>query len=391
MHHARQMTRRTFLHRSVMASSLALSSLLTSSLTAGLSACSSATEPAGVVDTLHTRARERGLYYGAAVQYNVLEQDTLYREAIQHECSMIVAESEMKWNALRPSPTTFTFGAADGIMEFARRHNLLVRGHALCWYLDIPSWLLEQGRLTAAQAERFLVEHIQTVVGRYRGRIHSWDVVNEGIEPDERLPNSLRGGFWYNALGERYIDIAFRAAAAADPQARLTYNDFGLEYADGKSQAKRAAVLNLIRRLQSRNVPIHALGLQAHLTFEGVQRLFDASSFRAFLQQVAALGVHVYITELDIADTDLPFTIVQRDRFIAQAYSDVLTAALESPAVRAVLTWGITDKYTWLAQSAPRRDGNAVRPLPLDSAFRRKAAWSAMADAFTQAAPRLVV
>jgi endo-1,4-beta-xylanase len=232
-----------------------------------------------------------------------------------------------------------------------------------------------------------MLEHITKVAGHYAGRIHSWDVVNEAVFPKHGRSDGLRNTPWLEFLGPNYIDIAFRAAVAADPQALLVYNDYGMEYDTPKDEAKRTAVLKLLERLRSQGTPVQALGIQAHLW--GGETRFNPRKLKAFLAEVAGLGLKILITELDVTDKHLPSDINLRDRLVAEIYQDYLSVVLDEPAVIAVITWGLSDRYTWLSQQQPRQDGQPVRPLPLDAQMRRKQAWKAIARAFDQAPARI--
>jgi endo-1,4-beta-xylanase len=216
--------------------------------------------------------------------------------------------------------------------------------------------------------------------------MHSWDVVNEAIAVEDGRPDGLRKTPWLDLLGPNYIDLAFRLAAQADPQALLVYNDYGLEYDTPQDEAKRAAVLKLLERLKSQGTPIHAFGMQSHLS--GHETKFNPQKLRKFLGDVASLGLKIMITELDAIDEKLPLNIAVRDRIIAGAYEDYLSAALDEKAVIAVITWGLSDRYTWLSEFKPRKDRAAVRPLPFDRNFNRKLAWNAIARAFDRAPKR---
>jgi endo-1,4-beta-xylanase len=190
--------------------------------------------------------------------------------------------------------------------------------------------------------------------------MHSWDVVNEAIAVYEGQPLGLRKTPWSELLGPDYIEIAFRAAAKADPKALLVYNDYGLEYDTPEDEAKRTAVLKLLKHLKSKGVPIQALGIQSHL--EG--------------------------HELDVNDQKLPANPAVRDRIVAAIYEDYLSAALSEKAVTTVVVWGITDRISWLSTKNPRADGAALRPLPLDANFKPKLVWNAIARAFDRAPKR---
>jgi endo-1,4-beta-xylanase len=338
---------------------------------------------------LRLRASEKNMFFGAASSSARLRSDMAYRAAMSQECGIITPEYEMKWDRLRPNPNSYYFADADEIVDFARQSGALVHGHTLCWHRSLPSWF--SSVVTPANAERYLREHIAAVVGRYRGQIHSWDVVNEVVEPFDNQPNHLRNSPWYWHLGERYIEIAFREAAAADPSAMLVYNEYGVEFDD---DARRSAILGVIRRLQANAVPIHALGIQGHMrAADGQKFQANMNSFRRFLNDVAALGLKIIITEFDCDDRALPANIQQRDEGVGRMYGDYCSVVMNNPAVIGFITWGISDKYTELNASARRPDGQNQRPLPLDAAMQRKNAWYALEWWFSQTsvrAPRVV-
>jgi endo-1,4-beta-xylanase len=337
--------------------------------------------------SLKERAAAKGVIYGSAIKYPDLSNKKL-AVMIAHECKMLVPEWEFKWTAgsatLRPGFDQFDFTAADRMASFAKTHNLLLRGHTLVWHESLPRWF--EKTVTSKNAEQLLTNHIQTVVGHYAGKIHSWDVVNEAVEPRERRSDNLRISPWLKLLGPNYIDLAFRLTAAADPQALLVYNDYGLDYDTPEDEAKRNAVLKLLRQLKSQRTPIHALGIQAHLS-PGNHR-FNPKKLKKFLRDVANLGLKIMITEMDVADKYLPFDVKMRDRIIAATYEDYLSVVLSEPAVISVVTWGLSDRYTWLNESNPRRDRAAIRPLPFDRNFQPKLAWNAIARAFDRAPKR---
>jgi endo-1,4-beta-xylanase len=340
---------------------------------------------------LKERAMAKGLIYGAAVRYDQLFSDHEFAARLVQESNMLVPEWELKWFAgnalLRPNHNEFDFTAADGMADFAKAHNLLFRGHALIWHESLPGWFQEF--VNHQNAHQILINHIEKVVSHYAGRIHSWDVVNEAIAYDPRKSqraDSLRLTPWLKFLGPDYIDLAFRTAAAADPEALLVYNDFGMDYDTARDEAKRTAVLKLLKHSKSRGTPIHALGIQAHL--QGDSADFNPHKLQRFLRDVAALDLKILITELDVVDKKLPPAIEVRDRIVASAYEDYLSVVLNEPAVIAVITWGLSDRYTYLSEFLPRSDGKPVRPLPLDINLKRKLAWNAMARAFNHAPKR---
>jgi endo-1,4-beta-xylanase len=335
------------------------------------------------VESLKKRAARKGLIYGADCGSLSLQSAPELQTAVVKECAMLVP-GFLKWDAVRPTADSFNFTRGDWYVKFAEKNRMLLRGHTLVWYLALPPWFKET--VNQQNALQFLDRHIQQVVRRYAGKMHSWDVVNEAIAIEDGRPDGLRKMPWLDLLGPDYIDLAFRLAAQADPQALLVYNDYGLEYDTPQDEAKRVAVLKLLERLKSQGTPIHAFGMQSHLS--GHETKFNPQKLRKFLGDVASLGLKIMITELDAIDEKLPRNVAVRDRIIAGAYEDYLSAVLDEKAVIAVITWGLSDRYTWLSEFKPRKDRAAVRPLPLDRNFNRKLAWNAIARAFDRAPKR---
>ena len=320
-------------------------------------------------------AASNNLLYGAATRYSVLRQDEDFARRFVEECAILVSENDFKWYKLRPTPQGFDFTKADWLANFAETHDLKLRGHTLVWYKYLPDWFAaEVNRINAAD---YLTEHITTVVERYAGKIHSWDVVNEAIEPKDGRDDGLRISPWLEYLGEEYIELAFKTAAAADPQALLTYNDYDLAYDTPEQEARRTATLKLLERLKDKDVPVQALGMQAHL-YAGSDR-FNAKKLQRFMQNVADLGLKIIVSELDVVDRGLEAATIFRDRAVAKIYREYLEIVLTQPAVIGVITWGLSDRYTWLKKFRPRSDGADVRPLPLDSNLDPKLVWQTLA------------
>ena len=335
---------------------------------------------------LSKRAAAKGLIYGAATQHQFLSSNPQFATYFAQECKILVTENGLLWNEMRPSPDRFDFSVGDRLATFAKTRGLLLGGCHLVWHNNLPDWFKQT--VNRENAEQFLVKHINTVVKHYAGKMHYWVVVNEAIESTDGRSDGLRKSPWLEFLGPDYIDLAFRVAAKADPQALLVYNDYGLDYDRGYDEARRTAVLRLLERLKSKGTPIHAFGMQAHLL--GDESSFNASKLKAFLRNVAGLGLKILITEMDVTDQKLPLDVVVRDRIVAKAYEDYLSVVLAEPAVIAVITWGLSDRYTWLSWFRPRADKAQVRPLPLDLDLRRKLAWNAISRAFDGAPKREV-
>jgi endo-1,4-beta-xylanase len=341
---------------------------------------------------LWRRAAARGLLYGVAAGAGGL-RDEPYAAALAAEAAMIVPEAELKWPLLRPDLERFRFTGADRLASFAAEQRLLLRGHTLVWgdRFFAPGVLR---RLEAApDPERLLVEHVRTVAGRYAGRMYAWDVVNEALARSRRPtpPRPLEPGWvWHRRLGSGFVDTAFRAAAEADPRALLAFNETGFELGrtDPDAPARREAVLSLLAGLRARGVPVHALGIEAHLDAAAFPSGFDPDGYREFLADAARLGLTLMVSELDVSDAAVGGDVARRDQAVAATYADYLAVALDERAVAAVGTWGLTDRYSWLHAKARRTDRRALRPLPLDAGLRRKPAWAAMAAAFDQAPER---
>ena len=345
-------------------------------------------------DSLRAHAAARGMYYGAAVVPELLDVDGFaagktsdgYTLLVAEQANILVAENAMKWEALRPAPATFDFTQADKMMRFASLAGQRVRGHNLCWHEANPAWL--KTTATRANARELLVNHIQTVAGRYRGRIHSWDVVNEAIEPKDGRGDGLRKSPWLELIGPDYVELAYKTAAQADPEAKLTYNDYGFELDTTEATTKRAYILMLLRRFKARGVPIHAVGIQSHLQATPPQ---PGAGLVAFIREARALGLEAYVTELDVNTHNLPGGPELQDAAVAKVYGDYLRLVLPEPNVTALLTWGITSAHTYMniAQEpwVRRPDGARQRPLPFDDNFKPTSAFFALRDAIVAARP----
>ena len=329
--------------------------------------------------SLKRLAAHRGLLFGCAVEPEAMDRDSAYADLVRRQCAMLTPENAMKWNALRPAADQFDFARADRVVALADAQDAQIHGHCLCWHEAMPDWL--KAALTPDNARDLLESHIRLVAGRYAGRMHSWDVVNEPVERNDHRPDGLRKSPWLEAIGPDYIELAFRWAHEADPSARLDLSDYGLEY-DGVPWMveKRATVLTLLRGLIQRGAPIHALAIQGHLW--GTLPASFGPGLGDFVSRVADLGLEIYVTELDVSDEKLPGDPASRDAVVGGLYRAFLDRMLRHPAVKLVGTWGLSDKYTSKSFFYPRADRQPVRPLPFDAEFRPKPAAYAMADAF---------
>ncbi len=346
----------------------------------------------GGPNSLRAHAAARGRLFGVAVNPAILDVETLaaghmtdrYTLLVATQASIVVAENAMKWAALRPTSGAYDFSQADRLMQFAAVAHQLVRGHNLCWHQGLPPWFKETA--TKENARALLTEHIKTVAGRYRGQIHSWDVVNEAIEPADQRPDGLRKSPWLDLVGPDYIELAFRTASEADPQAKLTYNEFGIELDTPVQREKRSQLLLLLRRLKARGVPVHAVGVQSHLQAESPQ---PGAGLQGFIREAAKMDLEVYITEMDVNTRNLAVGQLEQDAAVAKVYTDYLNLVLAEPNVPVVLTWGITDALSWLndpdRSEFKRQDGSPHRPLPFDDNLKPTPAFQALRAALDAA------
>ncbi|HXE36418.1 MAG TPA: endo-1,4-beta-xylanase [Verrucomicrobiae bacterium] len=320
-------------------------------------------------------AHSKGLFFGTAVSDSQLHRPE-FTPLVLDQCSILVAENQMKWRATHPEQDRFDFTQADFFMDFAESHHIPARGHNLCWHEHNPPWL--DSAITQQNAVSLLTTHIQTVVARYKGRIHSWDVLNEAIDPTHKNPQGLRNSLWLQNIGEDYIELAYRIAAKADPAAILTYNDYDIETDATAQDAKREAILAMLQRLIKKGVPIRALGVQSHLrTNEGTPTW---NGLNKFLLEIQKLNLQVFVTELDVDDSAMPADIPERDRQVAQLYRSFLENILRHNSVRAVLTWCLSDRDSWLQNFRPRKDALPQRPLPFDAQLNPKPSFYALHD-----------
>jgi endo-1,4-beta-xylanase len=326
--------------------------------------------------SLRAHGKAHGLMVGCAVSASALVGNPAYGSLIAEQCSIVVAENAMKWGPISPAPGKYDFHEADALMDFAEKNGQKVRGHNLIWHEELPKWF--PGPINKTNARQAMIDHIQTEMRHFAGRIQSWDVVNEGIDPKDGLPHGLRKTPWLELVGDDYIDLAYKTARQADPKALLTYNDYDIEYPD--QEKKRDAVLAMVRRMKATGVPIDAVGVQSHLKADLAP---PGQELQSFVREMAKMNLQVFVTELDVADRKVPGTVRERDAVVAKVYLDYLTMMLAEPNVNVALTWGITDRYTWLNHlpHASRADGKPERALPFDYDYNPTPAFFAERDA----------
>ncbi|MGY1583576.1 endo-1,4-beta-xylanase [Streptomyces sp. MN13] len=327
-------------------------------------------------DRLRVAAPE-GFFVGTAVAGggHHLEQDypdpfthdREYRKILGRQFSSVSPENQMKWEFIHPARDRYDFGAADAIVEFAEKHGQVVRGHTLLWHSQNPQWL-EQGNFSKEELRAILREHITTVVGRYAGRIQQWDVANEIFDGAGNL--RTQENIWIRELGPGIVADAFRWAHAADPEAKLFFNDYGVEGVNAKSDAYHG----LIQDLRAQGVPVHGFSAQAHLS----TRYGFPGDLEANLRRFDALGLETAITELDVR-MDLPESGVPteaQEEQQAEYYQRALSACLAVEGCNSFTIWGFTDKYSWVPVFF---EGEGSATVMTDD-FGRKPAFYALRD-----------
>jgi len=328
-------------------------------------------------------AETKGIKFGSAAAFEHIFDDRAYRSALEKDCAVVVPENEMKWRELQPKPGYFDWRKADLLVEYCEDVSLLCRGHTLLWQEGTPKWVRRK-EYSQSTAE-LLTTHISTVVSRYKGRIFSWDVVNEALGDEDGKGGGLRETFWSQELGLDHVDLAFRTAAEADPNAILTYNENQLTGSDQQTAEKRSALISLVEGMQGRGVPIHAVGIQSHLSS---CNSFDEDTYARFLGDIADLGLQIFLTELDVSDRCFPSEYAVRDENVASLVEAVLTVALENSATKLITTWGLSDRYNWWNDVLDRHDGLPMRSHVYDEAMLRKPVWQSIAGALERAPAR---
>ncbi|MFJ6793698.1 endo-1,4-beta-xylanase [Streptomyces sp. NPDC091268] len=277
--------------------------------------------------TLGAAAAHSGRYFGAAIASGRLG-DSAYTSIAGREFNSVTPENEMKIDATEPQRGQFNFTAGDRVYNWAVQNGKQVRGHTLAWHSQQPGWMQSLGGGTLRQA---MTDHINGVMAHYKGKIAQWDVVNEafadgssGARRDSNLQRS----------GNDWIEVAFRTARAADPAAKLCYNDYNVE---NWAWAKTQAVYAMVRDFKQRGVPIDCVGFQSHFNNDSPYN----SNFRTTLQSFAALGVDVAVTELDIQGAS------------ETTYANVTNDCLAVPRCLGITVWGVRDTDSWRSEQSP--------------------------------------
>jgi endo-1,4-beta-xylanase len=348
--------------------------------------------------SLNALAKAKGMRFGSATSAGPSMSGSFrnpdFAALLKRDCGILVAENEMKWQSLRPNARDYNFAPFDDMVAFAEANDLAIRGHTLMWHRPQwqPGWLEihDFGVRPASEAERLLTTHIKAVTDRYRGRINSYDVVNETVLEDSTLAETAIS----RAIGgtETLVDLAFRTAREQLPNAQLVYNDY-MSWEPG-NEKHRAGVLKLLEGFRKRGVPVDAFGIQSHIRID----TYDPTTgngprqereWRKFIDEVVAMNYTLLLTEFDVNDQALPADIASRDQSVADYAMAYLDIMFDYKQLRDVLAWGLCDRFSWLQGFQPlRADGQQKRPCPYDENYKAKPLYQTLVDAFTAAPAR---
>jgi len=344
--------------------------------------------------TLRQAAAARGIPIGAAAsdgEYgpsNDWLANPQYASVLSTQYDMLEPDNAMKWDVTQPTIDTYIFVPGDTLVAFAQKYGMLVRGHNLCWYQQLPGWLVPSSgtggyasTASEAQMSTLLQNHITAEVTHFAGQVFAWDVVNEAFS--DSTPTTLRDSIWYNKPGigastgngaatdTGYIEQAFRWAHAADPNALLFYNDYSIE----GPGPKFTAVLNMVTDFVSRGVPINGVGFEMHLELGGYP---SPAGLAQNMQQLAALGIQVHITEMDVRlqlsnGTATQAQLTQQ----VQIYQNIMTVCLQQPNCTAFQVWGVSYNDSWIPSAFPGYGA----ALPFDFNYQPTQAFTALLTA----------
>jgi endo-1,4-beta-xylanase len=311
----------------------------------------------------------------------------IYADLLSSQYSMLEPANAMKWDVTQPTMTTYNFQPGDELVAFAESNAMLVRGHNLCWYQQFPAWLSPYAATaTPAQMATLLQNHITAEVTHFAGKVFAWDVVNEAFyDPSGSAVPGLRDSIWYDQpgigqTGTGYIAQAFQWAHAADPNALLFYNDYNIE----EPGPKFTAVLNMVQDFVSNGVPIDGVGFEMHVLNSYYP---TATELAQNMQALAALGLQVHITEMDVrlpVDSNGNASAADLEAQ-AQVYQTVLTACLQQPNCTAFQVWGVSDANSWIPGAFPGYGA----ALPFDVNYQPKPAFNALLAAMQTTTPLL--
>jgi endo-1,4-beta-xylanase len=354
--------------------------------------CRKSAEPVKQAEGLKDSFKDKFLIGVALNESQILGKDTLAHAFTMQHFNSVTAENDMKWERIHPEPDVYNFAVPDSLIAFGQRNGMFIVGHTLVWHSQVPDWVFtdESGKqLTRDALLQRMRDHIFTVVGRYKGKVNGWDVVNEAVDEDGQLRKSK----WYEIIGEDYIQKAFEYAREADPAAALYYNDYNIEL-----RKKREGTVRLLQDLQQKGVKIDGVGIQGHWHLESPDLQEIDSSFQVY----GDLGLKIMITELDVNVIPEPSGIIGADiaqhadyqsqlnpwpesfpdtmqQVLANRYAALFGLFLKhSDKVNRVTFWGIHDGYSW--KNNWPIPGRSTYPLLFDRKYQPKPAYDAVVE-----------
>lgn len=336
---------------------------------------------AGNARGLDHEARQSGRRFGFAVHPDYAKREPVKR-ILQENAGVITAENAMKWRHIEGVLGGRDYTAADEVASLAKDLNALLRGHTLAWHQSTPA------RLSHVDPSTFQAEqqaHVREMVLRYKGRVHTWDVLNEVIDGDSGGDGGFRRSVLSTLWGTDRYPALFEQARALDPLAKLAYNDYGLEQDVPWCERRRSAALRMLEQWVKRQTPVDVMGLQAHLD---LSRRFSATRLLQFFDELKALGLSIHITELDVRDAAVVGDEAQSDASVAALYRDFLDACLSHPSVEMVVLWNVTDGDSWInrwSSGQRRSDGRPMRPTLFDAQGQAKPAFDAALSSLRRA------
>jgi endo-1,4-beta-xylanase len=323
--------------------------------------------------TLRGLASAKGRSFGVSVDATFFGANpAAYDSVVAREFNLIVAGNVMKWSSIhRDSRYSYRWTNPDAMVAFAQANGMKVRGHTLVWYQQNPAWLTNT-TWAPETLKVVLKEHIDSVVGHYKGKILAWDVVNEAFN-DGTGTLRVTGSPWATTLGAGYIDLAFQEARAADPAALLFYNDYNLE----TPGLKQDSVFARISSMKARGIPIDGIGFQAHFQVNAdATGVPSKETLVATFNRFAALGLKIHITELDIR-VRTPGATAAELAAQSQGFTNVTAACLAVPACEAMVVWGLNDGESWVNTTFP----GYGQALLFDDSYGKKATYNAVSSA----------
>lgn len=330
---------------------------------------------------LDQAARLSGRRYGFAVHPGYADREPV-RSILRQHAGVITAENAMKWRSIENLFGVRDYAQADRVAALAAALNAPLRGHTLAWHQSTPAYL------TTTTTQQFVASqtaHLQALMQRFKGRIHTWDVLNEVVDADSNTADGMRVSVLSRLWSAEKYPQLFELARTVDPQAKLAYNDYGMEQDSPWCEARRVVLLRMLEGWVKRGTPIDVIGLQAHLD---LSRQFSSTRLLRFFDELRALGLTIQITELDVRDALATGDLASRDAAVAALYKDFIDACVSHPAVEMIVMWNVTDDDSWVnrwGQGQRRADGLPQRPTLFDSRGQVKPAFAAVAASLCNA------